>query len=222
MRKLLLGGAALVALTNFAHAAVVFSGDVGNGLVLTLSDTLPSSTYAPFTFLADNTLFARKGDQVSNGVVIAKSPFSNDSTAYDAVLGGGSATFGLPIAAAKVAALAPIFSSDFGSGSGTFSFVWGTPDTYNSLTFVTSSGVKSFDGSVLGDLANGGGAYFATVSGLGQYGSTTFKSDLNAFEFAAVSAVPLPASAPMFGAALLALGGLGYAAKRKKAVTQAA
>lgn len=32
-----------------------------------------------------------------------------------------------------------------------------------------------------------------------------------------VSSVPLPASAPMFGAALLALGGLGYAAKRKKA-----
>lgn len=30
-----------------------------------------------------------------------------------------------------------------------------------------------------------------------------------------VSAVPLPASAPMFGAALLGLAGLGYAAKRK-------
>lgn len=32
-----------------------------------------------------------------------------------------------------------------------------------------------------------------------------------------VGTVPLPASAPMFGAALLVLGGLGYAAKRKAA-----
>ena len=32
-----------------------------------------------------------------------------------------------------------------------------------------------------------------------------------------LSAVPLPASAPMFGAALLGLAGLGYVAKRKKA-----
>lgn len=32
-----------------------------------------------------------------------------------------------------------------------------------------------------------------------------------------VSAVPLPASAPLFGAALLALGGVGYASRRAKA-----
>ena len=33
--------------------------------------------------------------------------------------------------------------------------------------------------------------------------------------------VPLPASAPMFGASLLGLAGLGYAAKRKKAAAAA-
>lgn len=36
-----------------------------------------------------------------------------------------------------------------------------------------------------------------------------------------LSLVPLPASAPMFGAALVALGGIGYAAKRKKAAAAA-
>ncbi len=36
-----------------------------------------------------------------------------------------------------------------------------------------------------------------------------------------VSAVPLPASSPMFGAALLALGAFGYGVRRKKAVTLA-
>lgn len=36
-----------------------------------------------------------------------------------------------------------------------------------------------------------------------------------------VSAVPLPASAPMFGAAILGLAGLSYVAKRKKAAAAA-
>ncbi|MDX7953451.1 hypothetical protein P7D22_19995, partial [Lichenihabitans sp. Uapishka_5] len=36
-----------------------------------------------------------------------------------------------------------------------------------------------------------------------------------------VSPVPLPASAPMFGAALLALGAVGYGMKRKKAAAAA-
>lgn len=36
-----------------------------------------------------------------------------------------------------------------------------------------------------------------------------------------VSAVPLPASAPMFGAGLVVIGAAGYAAKRKKAVVRA-
>ena len=34
----------------------------------------------------------------------------------------------------------------------------------------------------------------------------------------AIPAVPLPASAPMFGAALVTLGAVGYGLKRKKAV----
>lgn len=37
----------------------------------------------------------------------------------------------------------------------------------------------------------------------------------------AVSAVPLPSSAPMFGAALLAIGAVGYGVKRKKAAAAA-
>lgn len=42
-----------------------------------------------------------------------------------------------------------------------------------------------------------------------------------AFTNLSVSSVPLPASAPMFGAALLGLAGLGYVAKRKKASAMA-
>lgn len=217
MKKLLLGSAALVAFTNFAHASVVFNGSVGNGLYLTLSDTLPTSTYAPTTPLAQNTLQGAQGDQFVNGSIIAKSPFADNSKSYDAVLGGGTATFGIAsdfVALFALPTSSASFTNAFGSGTGTFSFVWGTPDTYNSLSFVTNSGVKSFDGSVLGGIANGGGSYFATVSGLGDYSSTTFASNQNAFEFAAVSAVPLPASAPMFGAALLALAGFGYSINR--------
>ncbi len=213
MKQFLLAGAALAALTNFAHAAIVFSGSVGDGLTLTLSDVLPSSTFAPTTPTSSDTLFGVTGDQYPGGPTVAKSPFSDTTTSYDAVLGGGFATFGATVLPAVVK-VADASAAGFGSGVNTFSFVWGTPDTYNSLTFDTASGIKSFDGSVLGGIANGGGSYFATVSGLGVYSSTTFASQQNSFEFAAVSAVPLPASAPMFGAALLALAGFSYAMRR--------
>ncbi|MDX7954040.1 VPLPA-CTERM sorting domain-containing protein [Lichenihabitans sp. Uapishka_5] len=42
-----------------------------------------------------------------------------------------------------------------------------------------------------------------------------------AFTNLSVSSVPLPAAAPMFGAALLALGAVGYGLRRKKAATAA-
>ena len=222
MKSFLLSSVALIALTSVGHASVVFNENIGQGLTLTLNNVLPTNTSAPFTFNQSNTLIGARGDQYENGSLVAKSPFSDPNTEFDAVLAGGSATF--PSFALEELAVRRLVSfSTFGAGSGTFSFIWGTPDSYNGLSFDTNSGTKSFDGSVLGSFANGGGSYFATVSGLGQYYSTTFTTgQQNAFEFAAVSAVPLPASAPMFGAALLAVGLVGYGVKRKKTNAAAA
>ncbi|MBE7159188.1 MAG: hypothetical protein INR62_12285 [Rhodospirillales bacterium] len=63
-----------------------------------------------------------------------------------------------------------------------------------------------------------------TISGLGltpgQY-TFTLPSDTIVLNIGGMSTVPLPASAPMFGAGLIALGAAGYAAKRKKATAAA-
>ena len=72
MKNLLLAGAALIALTSAGHAAVVFNASIGQGLTLTLNDVLPSNTYAPQSFAADNTLIGVEGDQYSNGALVAE------------------------------------------------------------------------------------------------------------------------------------------------------
>ena len=68
----------------------------------------------------------------------------------------------------------------------------------------------------------------ATISGLlfSLVGDEPYGFDVDNIQFGVggqivVPTVPLPASAPMFGAALLGLAGLGYAAKRKKAAAAA-
>lgn len=144
---------------------------------------------------------------------IRTSPFNDDTTRYNSVGANGSATFGVLPPAPSPSEDAQVFnaafvngppSSGFGTGSGTFTFVWGTPDTYNRLSFY--NGATLLD-TVTGS-GNGTGSYLATVSGLGSYDRVVFESiGQNAFEFAAVSPVPLPASLPMFGGAVLALGG---------------
>ena len=90
-----------------------------------------------------------------------------------------------------------------------------SPDLYS------NTGVFTFTGS---DLTNPNtpsqmGYEFVTISGVGNVYGAQVASSQNSFEFAAVSTVPLPASAPMFGAALMALGAVGYSLKRKTAAT---
>ena len=136
----------------------------------------------------------------------------------------------------------PLASGNYlstGTGSITVTFdrpeislglLWGSIDTSNSVTFDNGD---TFTGAQIQALAlgfagngyqgAGGSAYVLAVES-DPFTSLTFSSGVTSFELASVvasveriSPVPLPASAPMFGAALLGLAGLGYAAKRKKA-----
>ena len=97
-------------------------------------------------------------------------------------------------------------SSNGGSVDFTFNYANGTSST-SVVTLAKRSGLQAFAFNQ------------ANVT------SVSFKQDSAnptaylQFDYAVVdgvSAVPLPASAPMFGAALLGLAGVGYAAKRKK------
>lgn len=102
-----------------------------------------------------------------------------------------------------------------GSGYDSAGYLIGS--TYTALSPPSSPAPYSFSDTVSFSVAPGEtyGFYVATIDGrLG-------RADIAVSPGLGVSAVPLPASAPMFGAALLVLAGLGYAAQRKKVVAGA-
>ncbi len=98
------------------------------------------------------------------------------------------------------------------------SFFWGSPDSYNELTFYTGlngTGDASdvFTGSNLPD-TSGLGHHWVTFLTETTFRSVTFGSGTQAaFEFANVTATPLPAALPLFASGL---GVLGFGRMRRK------
>jgi hypothetical protein len=101
----------------------------------------------------------------------------------------------------------------FGSLRTSFSLVWGSPDSYNSLEFYNGTTLVAtvFGGSIVGCCGANITNSLVTISGL-QFDSVRFVSGTPAFEYANIAAVPLPAG----GLLLIAgLGGLAALRRRK-------
>jgi hypothetical protein len=111
----------------------------------------------------------------------------------------------------------------FSSGLSYFGFLWGSPDTYNTVSFFNgNTHLGSFTGSAVLNPANGNqsvGKYFNAFAGVNErITRVTFASTTNAFEtdnHSFISAVPEPETYAMF---MAGLGLLGFMAKRKKSV----
>ena len=123
-----------------------------------------------------------------------------------------------------------------GSNIGSFSFIWGSIDTFNFLTLITAGGTYNFSGSAIAAMvpapANGSQTLNPQnpivtflLSGLDQTNvSLRLNSSQNAFEIdnIAVTTVPEPGTWAMM---LLGFGALGFAMRRRKspkALTQLA
>ena len=158
--------------------------------------TLPPAVFSAPTTRTSGTFVGVRGS-VDN---CYSSPFGDNTSPYDAVL-SGSATYHL--------------------AGNTLSVVLGSPDTYNTISFLDSRG-KVFDtftpGTGAGDGLDRGSSYFLTIRADSNFSAVEFSSTGPALEFAnvAVSNVPQSASAPLVGVALLIVGSLGYVANRKK------
>lgn len=161
---------------------------------------------------------------VNAGSVITMAPPSNGNGAVPAfathgspdflsVLGGGSATI------------------TFGPNVGAFQFDWGSIDAYNTLTIVSSSGMKIvIPGSTANFPTNANGNQHAigsnglfTVSGNNgeRFKSITLTSNSNSFEIdnLAVSYVPEPATWAML---ITGFGLVGVASRRRRSMAKVA
>ena len=103
-----------------------------------------------------------------------------------------------------------------------FGFLWGSVDTYNSLSFYDKLGNKiaSFTGADMptdNGAQNSTGTFYANFTSSVAIWKVVMTSTANAFEVdnIAISAVPLPAALPLFGAALAGMGVMGRRRRAK-------
>jgi len=162
-------------------------------------DTLASSSTGFFT-------------QTTAGSIanVQRSPFASSSTNYsaisnNAVYTAGSATY------------------NYAAGLTSFSFLWGSPDSYNTVKFYSGQGgtgsvVGTFTGSSLADPTKGLGYDLVTFSAAGGTIGSVVLSDSGqpAFEYGNVTPTPLPAALPLFASAL-GIGGVFLRLRKKKA-----
>ena len=199
---LAIAAGAVLAVPNMANAALVeFTGTTGSPLLSLNAGATPTS----------NGTLGTIGTTSGGEILAASTP----NAALPTNTAPPISTVGNFLASGP---------SDGGNATLTFttptsqlSFLWGSPDTFNLLSVVTSDGTFTFTAAQAGVTPPNGDQQFAEYvdfvgTGTTVIDSVTFESTSNAFEVSnfAVSGVPEASTWAMMILGFLGLGFLGY------------
>lgn len=189
--------AAAIALASLASSAQVTTGlsSLGSSfLTLSSSNVTGGAIYnatQSFSYAVRPTNTSPTINTVGNWVAVAGSSNTNN---------GGGTTARLNLV----------------PGTTGVSFLWGTPDTFNSVKVNTNAGSLTFTAAALGLSAPNGAGYvnFRVAGTASAITSLDFMSSQQAFEFSNVTAVPEPGTYAMLLSGLMAVG---FVARRRRA-----
>ena len=221
MKAILSGIAGTVLFAVTANAAIVKNGsfetgDFSNWMVSTLSGTTPGTGPRVITTGGSNSTGYGDNVPVYDGTHAA---FFVDDNAVQSI------TQSVSLAANRTYTLNfGLFATQSGAAN-PFSFTLADALGGDLINSFTNQNNPSLTQVPVGTWTTETGTF--TTGAAGNYilgfhftaGPTPAKDVL--LDGISLSAVPLPASAPMFGGALLALGAIGYAAKHKKPLSAA-
>jgi len=191
-----------------AGAAVLFASSAQAATVTATTTDPVAAILNPLADASSGTVYENVTGSVSG---VRRSPWDTvaglGNSPYTSVSKDSSATYLL------------------GSLMNTLTFMWGSVDTYNEIKFFNGANeVDSVVGQQVLNIPAPEGSGFAVVSILTDvmFDKIQFLSyDKNAFEYAniQVSAVPLPAALPLYGAGMALMGFLGW--RKRKAAANA-
>ncbi len=194
------------------------------------ASTLPTSSTNPSWVMSESSLVNYQTGEVPS---VYRSPFENASGTAAQLLsdnGYGIGGVGGPWSSLK-------YTSIQAGGKATFNFsapenaltlLWGSPDSYNHITFYTGLDATGASFTISGTKGPiniqtlGHDLITFIADGAFTFQSVVLSTDQNAFEFADLfafdpppSETPVPAAFPLFATGLGAFGLLGWRRKRK-------